>query len=277
MMMFLIMVVLLVAVTLLWLLQPYYRRPGMQAASRTQLNIEIYRDQLARVQQDLADGLLNENQAKASTAEIQARLLQETAEDSVPLKPHASRITVILVAIFVPIAALVLYGFLGSPEQVFMSGRGGPPGGASNVQRADIERMVDGLAAKLEKDPNNQQGWAMLARSYKVLGRMADAEKAYDRAGSFVTNDAQLLADYADAAAANAKGDFSGKPIRLIERALKIDPQNPMALWLAASAALQTNDKNKAIVYLQRLIKVLPPESEDAKIIRETIDKLKAA
>lgn len=277
MMIFMILSVLLIALALLWLLQPYYRKPRAQGASRTQLNIEIYRDQLAQVEQDLANGLLDADQAKASTTEIQSRLLQETADESASLKPHASRLTVILVAILVPLAALLLYATLGSPMQIAQVGQGEQSSGTQNVQRADIERMVEGLAAKLEKDPGNQQGWAMLARSYKVLGRMADAEKAYDRAGSFVTNDAQLLADYADAAAAAANGNFSGKPMRLIERALNVDPKNPMALWLAGSAALQANDKPKAIIYLQRLLKVLPPESEDAQIIRETIDKLKGS
>lgn len=277
MMTFMIVAVLLIALVLLWLLQPYYRKPSASTASRSEMNIGIYREQLARVEQDLADGLLDADQAKASTAEIQARLLQETVDESAPLKPHASRLTVILTAILVPLTALGLYAMLGNPIQIAQDGRSDRPGGAQNVQRADIERMVEGLAAKLEKDPGNQQGWAMLARSYKVLGRMADAEKAYDRAGSLVTNDAQLLADYADAAAANANGNFSGKPMRLIERALSVDPQNPMALWLAGSAALQANDKPKAIVYMQRLLKVLPPDSEDAQIIREAIDKLKGS
>ena len=111
----------------------------------------------------------------------------------------------------------------------------------------------------------------MLARSYKVLGRTADAEKAYDKAGSFVDNDAQLLASYADTAATNANGDFSGKPARLIEKALKVDPNNPMALWLAGTAALRAGQKPQAVQIWQRLLPMLAPDSEDAKMLQAAI------
>ena len=61
---------------------------------------------------------------------------------------------------------------------------------------------------KLEKEPNNPKGWAMLARSYKVMGRTAEAEKAFERAGSFIDDDAQMLASYADVVASNAGGQL---------------------------------------------------------------------
>ena len=131
--------------------------------------------------------------------------------------------------------------------------------------------MVEGLAQRLAQHPEDGQGWVMLARSYKVLGRTADAEKAFDRAGSFIDNDAQLLASYADTAATNANGDFSGKPARLIEKALKVDPNNPMALWLAGTAALRAGQRPQAVQIWQRLLPMLAPDSEDAKMLQAAI------
>jgi cytochrome c-type biogenesis protein CcmH len=271
--------ILLIGFALLWLLKPYYRPTDQQATPQSQLNIQIYRDQLAKIDQDVANGLLSAEDAKISAAEIQQRLLEEAQGDVVLAKPHSSRATVLLIAISVPLVALALYGYVGMPQAVFMdmsaqqAHRGGQQD--SPMTQQDIERMVAGLAQKLEAEPDNLQGWAMLARSYKVLGNTVEAEKAYDRAGSFVMNDAQLLADYADVAVANNNGNFAGKPMLLINRALEVDPNNPMALWLAGTAAFQAQDRNKALRYFEHLVKLLPPGSEDAQMIEAGIARLK--
>jgi cytochrome c-type biogenesis protein CcmH len=270
--------ILLIGFALLWLLKPYYRPTDQQATPQSQLNIQIYRDQLSKIDQDVANGLLSPEDAKTSAAEIQQRLLEETQGDIALSKPHSSRFTVLLIAISVPLVALALYGYVGTPQAVLMdmSAQQAAGGGQdSPMTTQDIERMVEGLAKKLEAEPDNLQGWAMLARSYKVLGNTLEAEKAYDRAGSFVLNDAQLLADYADAVVANNNGNFAGKPMLLINRALEVDPNNPMALWLAGTAAFQAQDRPKALKHFEHLLKQLPPGSEDAQMIEAGIARLK--
>jgi cytochrome c-type biogenesis protein CcmH len=73
----------------------------------------------------------------------------------------------------------VLYVVLGTPAALDPAAREGQQASA-----AEIEKMVDALAAKLEKDPGNLEGWAMLGRSYMVTGRFDDAAKAFDKAGA---------------------------------------------------------------------------------------------
>jgi cytochrome c-type biogenesis protein CcmH len=270
--------ILLIGFALLWLLKPYYRPADQEATPQSQLNIQIYRDQLAKIDQDVANGLLSPEDAKTSAEEIQQRLLEEAQGDIALAKPHSSRSTVLLIAIAVPLIALALYGYVGTPQAVFMdmSAQQAQGGGQdSPMTQQDVERMVAGLAKKLEADPDNLQGWAMLARSYKVLGNTVEAEKAYDRAGSFALNDPQLLADYADVVVANNNGSFAGKPMLLINRALEMDPNNPMALWLAGTAAFQAQDRPKALRYFEHLLKQLPPGSEDAQMIEAGIARLK--
>lgn len=270
--------VVLIGFALLWLLKPYYRPADQEATPQSQLNIQIYRDQLAKIDQDVANGLLSAEDAKTSAAEIQQRLLEETQGDVALAKAHSSRFTVILIAVAVPLGALGLYGYVGTPQAVFMdmSAQQAQGGGAEGqMSQQDIEKMVAGLAQKLEAEPDNLQGWAMLARSYKVLGNTIEAEKAYDRAGSFVMKDAQLLADYADVVAANNNGNFAGKPLLLINRALEVDPNNPMALWLAGTAAFQAQDRTTALKYFEHLLKQLPPGSEDARMVQAGVERLK--
>ena len=136
--------------------------------------------------------------------------------------------------------------------------------------------MVEVLAQKLEKEPNNPQGWAMLARSYKVMGRTAEAERAFERAGPFIDDDAQALASYADVAATNAGGSLAGKPTALIQKALKADPDNPMALWLSGTADLETGNYAKALQTWERLAAMLQPGSQDAQMLQGAIDDVRA-
>lgn len=75
----------------------------------------------------------------------------------------------------------------------------------------------------------------MLARSYKVLGRMADAAQAYSHGGALLEGDPVLLADYAEVLS-QVNGKFDGKPTELLAAALEIDPNEPQALFLSGAA-----------------------------------------
>ena len=111
----------------------------------------------------------------------------------------------------------------------------------------------------------------MLARSYRILGRNEDAAKAYARAGNFIDSDPQLLADYADVLATNANGSFVGKPLQLINQALKLDPDNLMALWLSGTAAYNVNNYKAAVQAWEKLAKQIPPNTDEARAIQGSI------
>ena len=171
--------------------------------------------------------------------------------------------------IILPIAAVILYGLLGTPEGIDLPSR-------HRFSSQEIERMVAGLAAKLEKEPGNLQGWAMLARSYKAMRRLDESVRAFERAGEFVDKDPQLLAEYADVLVSRAGGDFAGKPMQLLGRALELDPDNQQALWLSGTAAFARQDFGKAIAHWQRLLGQLPPESEDVQLLQGSIEEAEA-
>ena len=113
------------------------------------------------------------------------------------------------------------------------------------MTREQIEGMAAKLAAKLERDPDNAEGWAMLARTYYALNRYNDAVPAFEKATALIPNDAGLLADYADAVGA-AEGGLHGKAQALIVRALAADPTHWKALALAGTAAFERKDYKQA-------------------------------
>lgn len=267
---FLIVAAASVALVLVLLLRPFLWKSSGTGTSHRQLNASIYREQLARLEQDLAEGSLGQQDYAQARAELQSRALQDTQEADTVATLRAPKKTLVALALLVPVAAFGLYALIGNPAG--MAGVGGNAAGSNQ----DVERMVSGLAAKLEKEPDNLKGWALLARSYKVMGRMAEAEIAFERAGAFIDNDAQMLANYADVAASNAGGRFAGKPAMLIAKALKADPDNAMALWLAGTSALEGKQYDKALGIWQRLAAQLPPGSEDARMLQGAIDEVQA-
>lgn len=264
---FLVVVVLGVALGVGLLLKPFWQAQKQEALSRQQLNAAIYRDQFARLERDLNDGLLAQADYEQARDELQRRVLEDAVQDTAAATLKAPRATLWGLGIGLPVAVAGLYLLLGSPATL------DPNGPQRRPTAQDIDRMVEGLARKLEQEPDNLQGWLMLGRSYKMLGRREEAEKAFERAMPIIEKDAQSLAVYADLLVSNAQGNFKGKPLEMIQKAIQLDPNNAMALWLLGSAQFSEDAFEKAIATWQKLSPQLDPDSEDAKMLQDSIDE----
>ena len=131
--------------------------------------------------------------------------------------------------------------------------------------------MIKSLSERLEKNPDDGKGWAMLARSYAVLGQYKEALPAYEKAVNLIPNDPVLLVDYAEIlAAANGK-NLRGKPTEILKSALLIDPNNVKGLNLIGIASYQAGDYDHAVSYWEKLLKLLPPDSPNAKRVNKSI------
>ena len=266
---FIIGALLLLVATLALLLLPFYRRAKSSDLSRQELNAAIYRDQFAELERDRAEGALSQDDYVQARAELQRRLIEDSATtDPVAATTPPSRAVPTGVAISLPLVALLLYLLLGSP-----AGLKPPAPAEKQVSAQDIEHMVTALASKLEQDPNNPQGWSMLARSYRQMGRMPDAVRAFERAASLHVGNADFYVEYADTLA-SIQG-FDIKVRALIDKALQLEPSHPIGLWLRGTAAYEGGQYQKAIADWEALLKLVPPESEDANVLRANIAEAK--
>lgn len=256
---------LLIVATLALLLRPFFRRTTSADFSRQELNAAIYRDQFAELERDRDEGALSQDDYTQARAELQRRLIEDSAtSDPAAATTPPSRAVPTAIAISLPLVALLMYLLLGSP-----AGLNPPAPAEKQFSAQDIERMVGTLASKLEQDPNNPQGWAMLARSYRQMGRMPEAVRAYERAASLNSGDADFYVEYADTLA-SVQG-FDIKVRALIDKSLQLEPNHPIGLWLRGTAAYEGGQYQRAIDDWETLLKLVPPQSEDANVLRANI------
>lgn len=261
---FLIAAALVLVASLVLLSRPWWRSIRTSTRSRQNLNATIYRDQLSELERDRANGQLGDADFQEARSEIQRRLLDDAAQaDTELIAPNHPRHTLFALLVLLPLLAAGLYAMLGNPVALDQMQR-------RDFTQQDINKMVSDLAAKVESEPDNLQGWVMLARSYKALRRPAEAERAYEKGYALVEQDPQLLADYADLLASKT-GDLSGRPEQLIAQALALDPNHLQSLWLAGTAAFNRNDYATAVQHWERAQSQLAPGSEDAQMLSNII------
>jgi cytochrome c-type biogenesis protein CcmH len=155
----------------------------------------------------------------------------------------------------------------GKPEQV-----AGPAGQAGHaLTQQQIISMVERLSERLQENPNDGQGWQMLAKSNGVLGRYGESAAAYARAVSLLPPDAQLLADFADTLAMMQGRRLQGEPEKVVAQALQVDPRNIKALALSGTIAFERKDFAAAIGQWRKILAVVPEDSSVATSIRSSI------
>ncbi|AXS81200.1 c-type cytochrome biogenesis protein CcmI [Dechloromonas sp. HYN0024] len=274
---FAIFATLLIVVASAFILPPLWLglRNPQDKADRKETNVGIFRDQLAELAREKAEGSLAEADFDQARQELQRRLLEEVdpaTEGATPIRHGPSRKTAVALMVLLPVCGLLGYGLLGNPKALDPMQTAAP----QQMTPEKINEMVSALAAKLKANPDNPQGWLMLARSYKSMGRYDEAVQAFANAESAINNEPDQLASYAETIAmANGRG-ITGKAVQLVEKALKVDPNHAHSLFLAGAAAMEAGNNKKGLAYWEPLLPQLEPGSEVEQMVRGGIEKMRA-
>ncbi len=267
----------LIVVTLLVLLPPLLRR-GNSSISTTssEVNLSVFRDQLRELDADLAAGTVNEVQYQNARSDLESRVLENSGTTEIAAAPSTDsrwgNISIAALVISVPLLAISLYFMLGTPAGLKPQIPTAAVDEAHPATPEQFEAMVTWLAERLKSEPDNADGWVMLARSYTALNRYQDASAAYSRAVALQPNNAFVLTDHADMLAM-LKQTLQGEPEKIIQQALKIDPDNLKALSLAGSAAFERKDYQSAIKRWQKIIDLLPADSPMVASVSASINE----
>ena len=267
---FLLSAGLLLVVVLALLLRPLLSGRALVGVSRDAANTVLYTEQMRELEADLRSGAIGARDFESATSELKARLLADTGDAEAPRSIRGGRAAAIAVGTAIPLLAIGIYLAIGSPQALGPAPAADPAHALSSEQ---IERMVERLAERLKSDPGNAEGWVLLGRSYGAFGRFKESADAYARAAALRPDDAQLLADYADALGMALGRKLEGEPAKLIARALEIDPRNLKALALAGTGAYERKDYKGAAAYWERMLPLVEPDSDDARSIRANVEE----
>lgn len=179
-------------------------------------------------------------------------------------------VTVLLVALLLPLSAIVLYRTIGTPEALDPAAlTAAAPGGEHGIS---MDQAVAGLVAKLEQNPDDATGWALLGRAYQAMQRFAESRDALERARRLQPDDRDLQVEYAQALAlASPEQRIDGESRRLLDEVVAADPNHQRALWLIGISEYQAQRYAEAIAIWERVLPQLPAGSNVARSIQDRI------
>ena len=256
------------------LLRPLLRRTTAEVAGEEGKRLSVYRQQFVELEQDRLNSVLTDEQYQIARCELERRVLEETGSAELPAagtgRQLNSKAVAVAIAVIIPVASLLLYWKLGSPLAIIH-----PSASASVAQDSGegdhqsvsgLDALTERLKAKLEQNPTDGVGWALLARAYVELGRHQEAIPIYEKAMRLIPDDAQMLADYADALGVLNGRKLEGRPEELIQQAVKADPKNVKALMLAGTVAFNHKEFGRAASYWEQARANLPPDTDPGAV-----------
>jgi cytochrome c-type biogenesis protein CcmH len=202
------------------------RRPDSRC--RRELNLAVVRDKVAELEADKARGVLSEEAFRKARQELERELLRDAAEVSgtgAPVSERLPRRTAMAATVALPAAAVGLYLVFGGGPDVFQPRRVAQAesrpieAAAAQLPHAQgqsamsVEEATRKLAERLQREPDDADGWLLLARSYEFLGRGPEARAAAARASALGRSSEAVPAPAPAASASGrmARADLAGE------------------------------------------------------------------
>ena len=280
---FLSLALTLVAGVLLVLCRALWRASRQQqqvAVDPARANAEVYREQLAELEREYAQGTLSAQSYQQSRDELTRRLLEDVQT------PRATRVAAPVTApsrwvrttltsfvVLIPVVTLLAYGVLGQPAGLDPAALAqSEPHEAVDPKK--MAEMVEKLERRLQEDPNQLQGWVMLGRVRRAMGQFEAAGQAYAKALALSSDD-DVAIERAEVLAQAKQGSFEGEPWKIIEAVLRANPDQLSALLLAGSAAYSEGRYEHALKHWQRARTLMAADAPDLPPLEEALAQVR--
>ena len=244
-------------------------------ALRTDTNVAIFAERQGEYRQSLEQGDITAAEFDLLEIELKKNLLQEADTSPGSLKlAKQSRTLPLVLALCVPLFAFIAYSDMGLSwgaitdvelAQELNSTEGHDEG--------DVVASVIKLAKRLESQPDNIEGWFLLAQSYSNVQQY---EKSADTFAYLLTKfprDPSLSTYYAEALFMADDRSMTPRVVAAVETSLEINPQNISMLEIKAMAAFQADDLQGALVYFEKAM-AAGAEPDRAQMIRLAMKRI---
>ena len=268
-----------------------------RADDPVQANAAVYKDQLKELEKEYVLGNLSSEELQVAREELARRLLDDVGDSAIRshtetlvsqddsrsemlsslqmAKPslyawRAPWVWVMSFVFIVPVAASVMYAMLGQPMALNPAALQADSEHGGAVSPEKMTEMATALMRRLQEDPNQVDGWAMLARVQRARELFEESDEAYKKALA-LSKDDNLAIEHAEVLAQKNQGSFAGQPWAIIQRVLTTDPQHLNALLLAGSASYSEMNYRSALRFWERAREVVEPDSPDAPELNRAI------
>lgn len=280
---FLSLALTLVAGVLLVLCRALWRASRQQqqvAVDPARANAEVYREQLAELEREYAQGTLSAQSYQQSRDELTRRLLEDVQTPratsvAVPVTAPSRwvRTTLTSFVVLIPVVTLLAYGVLGQPAGLDPAALAqSEPHEAVDPKK--MAEMVEKLERRLQEDPNQLQGWVMLGRVRRAMGQFEAAGQAYAKALALSSDD-DVAIERAEVLAQANQGNFEGEPWKIIQAVLRANPDQLSALLLAGSAAYSEARYEQALKHWQRARTLMPADAPDLPPLEDALAQVR--
>ncbi|MDH5488799.1 MAG: c-type cytochrome biogenesis protein CcmI [Rhodospirillaceae bacterium] len=253
---------LMTVITLGALIYPLIRKREIDSATRRDFDITVYKDQLKEVDRDLERGLLSPDQAAQARTEIERRMLSAmeqsneisanalTNSDKSTAKGANGTAVILMFALLVvvPLGAFGVYLTFGQPSMPDqpLASRAKQLNEATQG-RSQIAEMISKLERQMQETPDDPNGWALLGKSYRAMGRFSDALGALKKLAELTNNDPEALVMLAETMVEMDQGSVSLKAVELLQAVKKQDPSDPRPYFYIGLERQQKDDLQGAV------------------------------
>ncbi|MEX0583787.1 MAG: c-type cytochrome biogenesis protein CcmI [Sneathiella sp.] len=266
--------ILLVAITILAL--PFLRT-GQMRRRRADQGLAVYRQQLDELAADVARGTIGKSEAEAMELEIKRRMLRLGRSESRPSSSGGSRRhwqVVLLLGILIPAASFVLYADLGSPDDPArpLAARD-LAADAEELRSRDVAPLIQRVIDALKEQPDNLEGWVILARTLSRVERYEEAAETYKKATLLAPKATELYIGAGENYYFAAKGNVTAAAEEAFEKAFAIDPDNPGARYYLALRDAEAGDKAGALQKWIALYEESPADAPFMPVLARRIEQ----
>ncbi|MEO8809943.1 MAG: hypothetical protein ABI386_06835 [Rhodanobacter sp.] len=191
----------------------------------------------------------------------------------VPLVRHGRRtgrgrgvfVLSLAIALMLPLGAGLLYLLVGTPAALNRVS-------AQTEGQISLPQAIAALHDHLAQQPDDKQGWLLLAQTSTLLHQPGDARDAYEHVLKLDASNAEAMVGWAENDSMLRPDHLiQGRARELLQRAAALHPDDQRALWLLGISDFQRGDYRSASATWRLLQPQLEPGSGVAKSVAAQI------
>lgn len=179
-------------------------------------------------------------------------------------RPRGVFAVALLIALVLPLGTGALYLLVGTPAAL--------NGVTAATAPISMQQALAELHAHLKQQPDDLQGWMLLAQTSSMLQQPGEARDAFDQVLRLAPNNAEAMVGWAENDSMTRSDHLiEGRALELLKRAVQLHPDSQRGLWLLGVSSFQRGEYREAATTWRLLQPQLEPGSNVAKAVAEQI------